>query len=527
MKNGIINTKVVVAFTHCSRKAFLLLFSEDKGKDHQYIHILEKQTGINRKRYLDALKRDNIGISFYDPNNIEKNSDLLIEATLKAHDFDAYCDVLKKVPNSSSRGRHSYEPTIVIGTHTIMDEHKIELTFAGYVLGYLQNGLPAGGTIIDGNGHVHRVKLDNIYKKFRPIIKTLKEWIAISSPEPPPVILNRHCPYCQFRDECRKRAEEDDDLSLLDRMTPKLIQRYHKKGIFTLTQLSYLFKPRRKRKRTKKANLHFNLELQALAIRTEKIYIQELPDIPRHHVELFLDIEGIPDQNFYYLIGLLICNSNTNSYYYFWASTISDEERIWKDFLKKVNEYPKAPIYHYGSYELKAIDKLTKRYNTSDMIKERLTNINSFIYGKVYFPTKSNNLKDLGKYIGASWTASDASGLQSLVWRHRWEGTRNENFQQMLLTYNEEDCRALRLLTDSLTKIKEGANSQENIDFANKPKQISTEIGEQIHSNFETILKFAHANYLDFVRLVKVNKYLLNIATPIALIRSTSLSHFL
>ena len=32
---------------------------------------------------------------------------------------------------------------------------------------------------------------------------------------------------------------------------------------------------------------------------------------------------------------------------------------------------------------------------------------------------------------------------------------------------------------------------------------------------------------LDFVRLAKVNKYLLNITTPITLIKSTSLSHFL
>jgi len=34
-------------------------------------------------------------------------------------------------------------------------------------------------------------------------------------------------------------------------------------------------------------------------------------------------------------------------------------------------------------------------------------------------------------------------------------------------------------------------------------------------------------SYLDFVRLAKINKYLLNITTPITLIKSASLSHFL
>jgi len=44
--------------------------------------------------------------------------------------------------------------------------------------------------------------------------------------------LNRHCPLCPFRADCRARAESEDDLSLLDRMTPKAIRRFHKKGIF-------------------------------------------------------------------------------------------------------------------------------------------------------------------------------------------------------------------------------------------------------------------------------------------------------
>ena len=42
------------------------------------------------------------------------------------------------------------------------------------------------------------------------------------------------------------------------------------------------------------------------------------------------------------------------------------------------------------------------------------------------FPTWSNNLKALGKLVGASWTTPHASGLQSLVWRHRWEGDRGK-----------------------------------------------------------------------------------------------------
>src|SRR5207302_7020431 len=112
--------------------------------------------------------------------------------------------------------------------------------------------------------------------------------------QPPPVVLNKHCPYCSFKNVCRRQAEEADDLSLLDRMTPKAIRRYHSKGIFTVKQLSFLFKPRRRRRRRAAQPPHFDLEIQALAIRTGKIYIRTVPEIQKSDIELFLDIEGIP-----------------------------------------------------------------------------------------------------------------------------------------------------------------------------------------------------------------------------------------
>ncbi len=495
MKN-IITSEITVAYFYCPLKAFLLLFSNEKKEPHEYVRLLEKQASINQAKYLNVLKQDNISVGYYDPNNIDNGSDYLFEATLKAHNLEAYCDVLMKVRSSSSAGKHSYEPTIVVGTHSITEELKIKLAFVGLVLGDVQKTLPLSGTIVGTEMKTHKIKLNNIYKKLRPIIQTLKEWITTSPSEPPPVILNRHCPYCQFQKGCTEKAEKDDDLSLLDHMTSKTINRYHKKGIFTINQLSYSFKLRRKRKPTKKIHAHFNPELQALAMRTGKIYIQELPELRRHRVELFLDIEGIPDQNFYYLMGLLVCESDNRVYHSFWADTIQNEERIWSDLLEKVNKYPEAPIYHYGSYEPRAIDRLIKRYQTNcDGFKKRLVNINSYIHGKVYFPVRSNKLKDLGKFTGASWTSFDASGLQSLVWRHRWEENQHSDYKQMLVTYNEEDCRALWLLTERLSEISKTADAQANIDFADQPKQNTTERGSEIHRKFEEILRNAQADY--------------------------------
>jgi hypothetical protein len=53
-------------------------------------------------------------------------------------------------------------------------------------------------------------------------------------------------------------------------------------------------------------------------------------------------------------------------------------------------------------------------------------------------------------HLGAAWTAPEASGLQSLVWRHRWEMTGADHYMHALLQYNREDCEALRLVTNAL-----------------------------------------------------------------------------
>jgi predicted RecB family nuclease len=96
-------------------------------------------------------------------------------------------------------------------------------------------------------------------------------------------------------------------------MTPKLMRKYHDKGIFTVRQLSHIYSPRRSKKKAKRQVRH-SLELQALAIRTGKIHVAHLPELPRGPVELVVDLEGVPDRDAYYLAGLLVCKDDEVEY---------------------------------------------------------------------------------------------------------------------------------------------------------------------------------------------------------------------
>ena len=164
---------------------------------------------------------------------------------------------------------------------------------------------------------------------------------------------------------------------------------------------------------------------------------------------------------------------------------------MWSALVERLEAFPDAPVYHYGNYEKKAFATLAKRHGRGSDLAGRLVNVASSVYGKVYFPVRSNGLKQLGRFLGATWTDPQASGLQSLVWRHRWEMTRDERFRQSLLRYNREDCEAVRLLVDRLDQIRRDAASDPTIEFASRPKRHATETGKAVHGQFERILKSA------------------------------------
>lgn len=461
MADKTITSDVLVAYSQCPRKAFLLLFSDDQGTPHDYPRILEERRKAHQAQYLAAFKQSHEDAKPYDEKNLRKGSSF-VEATLKVECWEAGCDVLTKVDQGASSRKVVYEPTIAVGTYSITKEQKTELAFIGKVLGQIQKQLPAVGTIVGMDSKTHRVRLDSGYKAISPFLKTLQTWIEEKPAEPPTLILNKHCPSCQFRDLCREQAVKENNLSLLDRMTPKAIQKYNKRGIFTVQQLSYLFKPRRNRKRKTQTPVKHSLELQALAIREQKIYIQDLPELTRKPVELFLDIEGIPDQNFYYLMGLLVCEGENISYHCFWANSANDEEKIWKKLVIKINEYAGAPIYHYGSYESRMVDILENKYPINcEEVKKCLVNINSYIFGQIYFPTFSNGLKDIGSFLGFSWIALNSSGLQSLAWRHEWERSESSSLKKRLIDYNLDDCSALKVVVKTIEKVSNGFSGAE------------------------------------------------------------------
>jgi predicted RecB family nuclease len=481
-----ISPKHIVAYSQCSTKAFLMLKSEEPFEPTEYDNLLLKfQTSA-----FDNYCNNFTDIQDYKDGILKKGFEIIKDCNVNLTEFDFQSKLIFKNESKSSLGKFFYEPVIFLGSNQIAKENRLELAYLGFLFDKIQNKFPDKGIIIDKEGGKHRVELTKLKKPLKSIISEIQSF----DQTPPKLILNRHCSQCSFENICKTQAQKEDNLSLLDRITPKQINKLEKKGIFTVKQLSFIYKPRRRNKKVKNPPILYKPELQALAIRTAKTYIQRLPAIDRKPIEIFLDIEGLPDDGFFYLFGILISENTIQNTHSFWADTQQDEKTIWQGVVTLLETYPESPIYHYGTFEPSAFEKLAKRYQTDiEGIKKRFVNINSFIYGKIYFPTYSNGLKDLGKSLGAKWTNEKASGLQTIIWRDEWEEGQPQR-KEDLQTYNQEDCLALKILTDELSRIQTTASISNDVEFVQNPKKIASEISQGVHNQFQNVLELAHNN---------------------------------
>ncbi len=281
----------------------------------------------------------------------------------------------------------------------------------------------------------------------------------LSSSSPPDLVLNRNCTECEFGTDCHKMAIEKDELSLLAGMRLKERESYHKKGIFTVTQLSHTFRPRKRPKWLKDKPEKYHHSLKALAIRDKKIYVVGNPLLKIEGTPVCLDVEALPDRDFYYLIGARIRSKDSSTQHSLWADNVNEEETIWREFLKILASIDKPVLVHYGSFETIFLKHMMDRYGgpkaDSDSAKaiESTVNLLSLIFGQVYFPCYSNGLKDISRFLGFEWSEPNASGIQTILWREEWQNSHESSLKEKLITYNSEDCEAICRVMDCLTNL--------------------------------------------------------------------------
>jgi RNase_H superfamily len=194
--------------------------------------------------------------------------------------------------------------------------------------------------------------------------------------------------------------------------------------------------------------------------REKKIHIIGSPEFKIEGTPLYLDVEGLPDRDFYYLIGLRIGNGEAAVQYSLWADTVEEEGKIWREFLAILETVEKPVLIHYGSYETTFARSMRKRYGGAEAgiaatALDAMVNVLSFVFAQVYFPGHSNSLKDLASCLGFAWPDTALYGPNSIRSRMMWECSHETVIREALIAYNIADCRALQCLCNHLSVLSQ------------------------------------------------------------------------
>ena len=196
-------------------------------------------------------------------------------------------------------------------------------------------------------------------------------------------------------------------------------------------------------------------------------YLREPVTLDLFSIELFFDVEVDPLRGICYLHGFVERrnqDNNTERFIYFLAEepTAAAERDAFTAAFDYLATHADAAIYYYSKYERTIYRQLQQKYSdicTPEDVERLFEPPRAVdLYGDVVlkateWPTRDHSLKTLAKYLGFTWRDTHPSGAASVEWFDRWCRERKLEIRQRILDYNEDDCRATRVLLDGVRSL--------------------------------------------------------------------------
>src|SRR5918996_58950 len=217
-----IASHVFEAYLKCPTKSFLRSHGET-GSGNAYAHWVRAQSESYRSGGITRLtERIPACECVLNPRAVQNPKTTKWQLAV---DLEARLHAVQRVP-SEGRGRPAqFIPIRFAFTNKLSRDDRLLLGFDAFVLSEVLGSKVSLGKIIHGDDHAAlKVKVAPLLREAWRL--TGKMAALLSSGSPPDLVLNRHCAECEFRDCCRQKAIEKDDLSLLAGMTEKERDKY-------------------------------------------------------------------------------------------------------------------------------------------------------------------------------------------------------------------------------------------------------------------------------------------------------------
>ncbi|AFZ14823.1 RecB family nuclease, putative [Crinalium epipsammum PCC 9333] len=405
-----------------------------------------------------------------EPSTLGLNESPLEELTLLSSP-----DLLIKQPGKSYFGDWVYIPIDIHLGKRPKQEYQIIAAYHTQNLAAVQGAWSEEAWLILRERGSYQVDLWRWLPELQIHLKECFQML-LEKQEPEVFISRQQCSICPWQIGCHELATSQQHLSLLPGVTPK---RYEHLKTLRLTSLESLadanpvyLEPEMD------AELAQQIVRQAQAVLTNQVLLvpslsnSTKVNIPTADIEIYFDIEAEPSLNLDYLLGILVVDkiAQTEKFYPVLAEKPEDQQLIWQQFLDLIEAYPNAPIFHYSPYETDTIKRLAKLYKTPyqqiEPVLSRCVDLHQELIDTVTLPLHGYSLKLIANWLGFNWRDPLASGSQSICWYDEWLQKGDRTLLDLILRYNEDDCRATRHVKDWLVEFLQDTSQ----DVVDKPE---------------------------------------------------------
>jgi predicted RecB family nuclease len=420
---------------------------------------------------------------------IARNELLIYGGRLSAHELLGEPDVLRREAGGyvaidiKSGAALESDPDVDDAPGKPKKSYGVQLALYTHILEHL--GLSAGrhGYIWDVHGAEVRYELDTpvgprsdslwaLYLKSRAAVQA-----TLANPSESRPALSSACKQCVWRSLCFKTLKRTSDLTLV----PEL-GRARRDALGTeFATLQQLAAAQLSSYIDADGNTHFKgvsgkslrrLQRRAALLLTPNAapYLTRPISWLHAEVELFFDIEADPMRDLCYLHGFIIRETGRVGErfegIFAAAATPAAERAAFAAAMTLLRSYPQALIVHYSRYERTAYRKLATKYPevaSAAQIEALFASPRALdLYTDVVrngseWPTHDFSIKSLARHCGFAWRDADPSGASSIEWFDQWARDNDPKLRQRLLDYNEDDCRAMRVVYDRMRALESPA----------------------------------------------------------------------
>jgi predicted RecB family nuclease len=489
-----ITASMLYNLVQCPHRVSLDLFGnyEDRDPVSPFVKLLWEKGTAFEKEVIEGLEKPFTDLSAFRGEEKERmtreamarGDDLIYSGRITAGDLVGEPDILRRHGNAYIAGDiksgAGEEGAPDLEDKKPKKHYAVQLALYTDILEQL--GLSGGRVpfVWDIHGEEITYDLDVLQGKINPrslwsdYQEVLREARAISSEENRTLAAySSTCKLCCWRSVCLTILTDSRDLSLI----PELGRAKRDVMLSHITSLHALAEadvssfiqgkktvfPRIGPDTLRKFQSRAQLQIQADA----QPYVTGPLHLPGHPVELFFDIETDPMRDICYLHGFVIRENQDNAterFVAFFADepTPEQEEKAFADAWEFIKTSRPSMMYYYSKYERTIWRNLQKKYPhiaREEEIEDLFSAEHSVdlyfdvVKPNTVWPTRDHSIKTLASYLGFRWRDTDPSGAASIEWYHRWVETGDETIRRRILEYNEDDCRATRVLLEGIQEI--------------------------------------------------------------------------